>query len=181
VSKTRAVAVRGEQGLLKPNELDDPIKRSAGALSQALDAWDAIHPLVTEFLTAVGVEVRKGLAGEADRAHRHDPKSGAVYEVQYMDREGEEVTKDVWMRDVARDLVVWVEKLSRAFAALTKTVDEAARLQEFLSGGPDSRPDLSNASDGELIETLIEVVIARGLMRHIVKRARDRGIEVDLG
>jgi hypothetical protein len=181
VSQTRAVAVRSREQDLKPTDLDNPIKRSTGALNQALDTWDAIHPLVSEFLSAVGVEVRKGLAGESERAHRHDPKTGTVYEVQYMDRDGEEVTKDVWMRDVARDLVVWVEKLSRAFAALTKTVDEAARLQEFLSGGPDSRPDLSNASDGELIETLIEVVLARGLMRHILKRARERGIEVDVG
>lgn len=174
---SRAIVVRSEQEL-KPHQLDKPIERSASALTQALDAWDTLHPLVADFLREVGIEVRRGLAGTLDATTRHDSKTGTPYLVQYMDRDGEEVTKDVWMRDVARDLIVWVEKLSRSFAALTKTVDEAARLREFLSGGPDSRPDLSNASDGELIETLIEVALARGLAKRIMERARERGIDL---
>lgn len=177
---SRALTVRSQQEL-QPAALDPPIKRAAGALDQALDAWDTLHPLVADFLKAVGIEVRRGLEGTMDPAHRHDPKTGTVYEVTYMDREGEEVTKDVWLRDVARDLVVWVEKLSRAFAALTKTVDEAARLREFLTGGPDSRPDLTNASDSELLESVIEVVLARKLMPRILQIAKGRGIEVDVG
>lgn len=174
----RAVTVR-QAGELEPKALDRPITRAAGALGQALDAWDTLHPLVGDFLREVGVEVRKGLDGTLEPVSRHDAKTGVVYQVRYMDREGEEVTRDVWMRDVARDLVVWIEKLSRATAAMTKAVDEAVRLREFISGGPDSRPDLTTASDGELIETLIEVALARGLARKIVQRARERGIDVD--
>jgi len=167
----RALTVR-QSGEVEPKQLDQPIVRAVGALGQALDAWEVLHPLVADFLAAIGVEVRRGLNDEMSPVNRRDPKTGVVYEVTYMDREGEEVTKDVWMRDVARDLVVWVEKLSRALAAMTKTVDEAARLREFLTGGPDSRPDLTNAGDTELLDTLVEVAVARGLVDRIVARAK---------
>jgi len=170
----RALTVR-QAGEVEPKALDQPIVRAVGALGQALDAWEVLHPLVADFLQAIGVEVRRGLNDEMSPVNRRDPKTGVVYEVTYMDREGEEVTKDVWMRDVARDLVVWVEKLSRALAAMTKTVDEAARLREFLTGGPDSRPDLTAAGDAELIDTLIEVAVARGLVGRIVARAKVLG------
>lgn len=81
--------------------------------------------------------------------------------------------------DRAVKLATILERLSRAITSLVKATDEAARLREFLGGGPDSRVDLTNASDDELIETMIEVALARGLWKVIAKRAREAGYSAE--
>lgn len=171
-------ALRGQAAPapLDGTKLDPHLDRATRALGQALDSWDTLHPLIGDFLKQVGVEVRAGL----DRGFGHtmrDAKTGTAYTVSYVSRkDGKEITKDAWVREVAHDLVLWVEKLSRTMAAMTKAVDEAARLREFLTGGADSRPDLESASDGELIRILVDVAVARGLWRNIRERALEVGV-----
>lgn len=177
---SKALAVRGTRGG-DPAILDKPFERAAGSLTQALDAWDVLQPLLVDVLKEVGVEVRRGVQDGFDIL-KHDGKTGVAYSAKYVSRkDGEEIGRDAWIREVGNDLVTWTEKIAKTLAAMTKATDEAARLKEFLCGGEETRPDLSNCSDGELIETLIQVAIARGLVNEIVKRARAAGQEIGLG
>lgn len=55
------------------------------------------------------------------------------------------------------------DRLVKAGLNLVKATDELSRLQSFLSGGPDSRPDLSSLSEIEL----------RAIVRDAVKKLNE--------
>lgn len=51
-------------------------------------------------------------------------------------------------------MVTFHEKMSRSGAQLVKCIDELSRLRSFVSGGPDSRPDLSAKGEVELMQMI---------------------------
>ena len=63
---------------------------------------------------------------------------------------------------VERTTIVY-DRLIKSGLNLVKALDELHRLQSFMSGGPDSRPDLSSASEVELRTIVIEAVKALGI------------------
>lgn len=64
--------------------------------------------------------------------------------------------------DLERFTIVY-DRLAKAGLNLVKAIDELSRLQSFLSGGPDSRPDLTGASEIELRAILVKGVRALGI------------------
>jgi hypothetical protein len=153
-----------KQGLAAAR-LDEPIKRAVSGLENALEIWEKLQPQVKTLLDEVQVQLTAGLA------------EGASYQSR---KDGKPITREVWVREVTHDLVVWTEKVSRALAAMTKTTDEAARLRGWLAGDDENaRPDLQAASDVELIQLLVDVVIARRLWGAVKRRAAEMGVELD--
>lgn len=151
---------------LSPQAFDAPIARSTGALTQAIDVWDRLHPLVLRALEALSPEVQVGYDDTAR-------------ELKYtLRKDGKPATREAWLREVTHDVVVWTEKIAKALSTLTKSVDECVRLREFITGGPESRPDLANASDQELLDALVDAAIERGLVKRIVARAKELEVEV---
>ena len=61
---------------------------------------------------------------------------------------------DPTLYSLVDQLVAWSERYARTAVNLTRVTDDASRLREFLSGGADSRPDLSSLSDAQLIEMI---------------------------
>lgn len=59
--------------------------------------------------------------------------------------------------DLERLTVVY-DRLVKAGLNLVKATDELSRLQSFLGGGPDSRPDLTAASEIHLRELLVTAI-----------------------
>ena len=55
------------------------------------------------------------------------------------------------------------DRLVKAGLNLVKATDELSRLQSFLSGGPDSRPDLSSLSEVELRSLLAGAIKTLGI------------------
>jgi hypothetical protein len=78
--------------------------------------------------------------------------------------------------DRAGKVLGLLEKLSKVVMNLTKSVDEASRLRNFLAGGPDSRTETKDMSDVELMDVIVNVAVARGLWRAIRARAKDAGV-----
>ena len=66
------------------------------------------------------------------------------------------------MDSVERVTIIY-DRLVKAGLNLVKAVDELQRLQSFLGGGPDSRPDLSSLSEIELRAIVVESVRALGI------------------
>ncbi|MGH8897501.1 MAG: hypothetical protein ACRDZ4_10855 [Egibacteraceae bacterium] len=64
--------------------------------------------------------------------------------------------------DVERVTVMY-DRLVKAGLNLVKATDELSRLRSFLSGGPDSRPDLTSASEIELRTIVVQAVRALGI------------------
>ncbi|MCI0632776.1 MAG: hypothetical protein L0206_02490, partial [Actinobacteria bacterium] len=64
--------------------------------------------------------------------------------------------------DIERVTIVY-DRLVKAGLNLVKATDELSRLQSFLSGGPDSRPDLTSASEIELRAIVVQAVRALGI------------------
>lgn len=56
--------------------------------------------------------------------------------------------------DSVERVTIVYDRLVKAELNLVKATDELSRLQSFLSGGPDSRPDLSSMGEIELRQTL---------------------------
>lgn len=73
--------------------------------------------------------------------------------------------------DEADTLVGLHLKAAQASTGLVKAVDGLARLQSFMAGGPDSRPDLSSKSEGALLELLVTKLDAMGY--EVVPKAQD--------
>lgn len=65
--------------------------------------------------------------------------------------------------DHTERITIVYDRQVKASMNLTKAIDELARLRSFLSGGPDSRPDLSAASEIELRAILVKSIQALGL------------------
>lgn len=65
--------------------------------------------------------------------------------------------------DSVERVTVIYDRLVKAGLNLVKATDELSRLRSFLSGGPDSRPDLTSASEIELRAIVIEAVRALGI------------------
>jgi hypothetical protein len=66
------------------------------------------------------------------------------------------------LNDVERLTIVY-DRLVKSGLNLTKATDELSRLRSFLSGGPDSRPDLTSASEIELRAIVVSAVRALGI------------------
>jgi hypothetical protein len=64
--------------------------------------------------------------------------------------------------NVERVTIIY-DRLVKAGLNLTKATDELSRLRSFLSGGPDSRPDLTSASEIELRAIVVSAVRALGI------------------
>lgn len=64
--------------------------------------------------------------------------------------------------DVDRVTIVY-DRMVKAGLNLVKATDELSRLQSFLSGGPDTRPDLSSLGEIELRTMLREAIRALGV------------------
>lgn len=58
--------------------------------------------------------------------------------------------------------IVW-DRLVKAQTNLVKATDGLARLESFLDGGPDSRPDLSSMGENELRAIVVSAVRALGI------------------
>lgn len=65
--------------------------------------------------------------------------------------------------DDAERVTIVYDRLVKAGLNLVKATDELSRLTSFLSGGPDSRPDLTAMSEVELRQILIEQAEKLGL------------------
>ena len=143
--------------------LEQPINEALAALNKATGAWHAIEPLLTAFVPVLKAEVEGG----QDAEHYFSRKTG------------KEVTRGEWVREVAADLVAFLEKLSRTSVNLVKVTDEAVRLRELLTGGEALREDVAALGDAELQDLLVETVLARGLWRLIRQRAKDRGVSLE--
>lgn len=63
----------------------------------------------------------------------------------------------------AERVTIVYDRLVKAGLNLVKATDELSRLRSFLSGGPDSRPDLSSLSEVELRAIVLEAVKALGI------------------
>ena len=57
------------------------------------------------------------------------------------------------------------DRLVKADLNLVKATDELSRLRSFLSGGPDTRPDLSSLSEVELTGIFIGMIRTLGVAR----------------
>lgn len=66
------------------------------------------------------------------------------------------------LETIERVTVIY-DRLVKAGLNLTKATDELSRLRSFLSGGPDSRPDLTAASEIELRAILVAAVKKLGI------------------
>ena len=55
------------------------------------------------------------------------------------------------------------DRLVKAGLNLVKATDELSRLQSFLSGGPDTRPDLSSLSEVELRGVVVAMIRSLGV------------------
>jgi hypothetical protein len=66
--------------------------------------------------------------------------------------------------DVEQTSIVY-DRLVKAGLNLVKATDELSRLRSFLSGGPDTRPDLSSLGENELTAIFISMVRALGVTR----------------
>ena len=64
--------------------------------------------------------------------------------------------------DVERVTIIY-DRLVKAQMNLTKATDELARLGSFLSGGPDTRPDLSSLGEIELRMILLAGIKTLGI------------------
>ena len=64
--------------------------------------------------------------------------------------------------NVERVTIIY-DRLVKAGLNLVKATDELSRLRSFLSGGPDSRPDLTSASEVELRAILVSAVRKLGI------------------
>jgi len=60
-------------------------------------------------------------------------------------------------------LSIIYDRFVKAGTNLTKAIDELCRLRSFLSGGPDSRPDLTSASEIELRAIVLAAVKTLGV------------------
>jgi hypothetical protein len=69
---------------------------------------------------------------------------------------------DEAFEDTERLSIVY-DRFVKAGLNLVKAVDELSRLRSFLSGGPDSRPDLSSMSEVELRQIVVTAVRALGI------------------
>lgn len=65
--------------------------------------------------------------------------------------------------DDAERVTIVYDRLVKAGLNLVKAVDELHRLQSFMSGGPDSRPDLTALGEIELRKMLIDTAEKLGL------------------
>jgi len=65
--------------------------------------------------------------------------------------------------DSVERVTIIYDRLVKAGLNLVKATDELSRLRSFLSGGPDSRPDLTSASEIELRAILVEAVTKLGI------------------
>lgn len=76
----------------------------------------------------------------------------------------ETVEKDAVEGTVALErLSVVYDRLVKAQMNLGKAIDGLARLESFLDGGPDSRPDLSSLGENELRAIVVSAVQALGI------------------
>jgi len=66
------------------------------------------------------------------------------------------------LSDIESATIVY-DRLVKAGLNLVKAIDELSRLRSFISGGPDSRPDLSAMGEIELRAVLIAGVRALGI------------------
>jgi len=66
--------------------------------------------------------------------------------------------------DVEATSIIY-DRLVKAGLNLVKATDELSRLRSFLSGGPDTRPDLSSLGETELTVLFINMVRALGVHR----------------
>lgn len=57
------------------------------------------------------------------------------------------------------------DRLVKADLNLVKATDELSRLRSFLSGGPDTRPDLSSLGENELTQLFVGAVRALGVAK----------------
>ena len=60
-------------------------------------------------------------------------------------------------------LTNWYERMARAGRQVVQGLDELTRLRSFLAGGPDSRPDLGQRGEHELMQFLTNAVDKLGL------------------
>lgn len=65
--------------------------------------------------------------------------------------------------DDAERVTIVYDRLVKAGLNLVKAVDELHRLESFMSGGPDSRPDLTALGEIELRKMLIDTAEKLGL------------------
>ena len=143
--------------------LDQPIGEALAALNKATGAWAAIEPLLASFIPILKEEI----------------ESGSQATKYFSRKTGKEVSRNEWVREVAADLVAFLEKLSRTSVNLVKVTDEAVRLRELLTGGEALREDVAGLGDAELQDLLVETVLARGLWRLIRQRAKERGVVIE--
>ena len=66
--------------------------------------------------------------------------------------------------ELMNSMVTFHEKMSRSGAQLVKCIDDLSRLRSFVSGGPDSRPDLSSKGELELMEMLRDAADKLGFL-----------------
>lgn len=64
--------------------------------------------------------------------------------------------------DAESTSIIW-DRLVKAGLNLVKATDELSRLTSFLSGGPDTRPDLSSLSEVDLRGILVVAIKALGV------------------
>lgn len=69
---------------------------------------------------------------------------------------------DAALDDAERVTIVY-DRLVKAGLNLVKATDELHRLQSFMQGGPDSRPDLTGASEVELRRIVVAAVRTLGI------------------
>jgi hypothetical protein len=74
----------------------------------------------------------------------------------------EQVGPATVLDDFDRVTIIY-DRLVKAGLNLVKATDELSRLRSFLSGGPDSRPDLSSMSEVELRQIVLVAVRALGI------------------
>jgi hypothetical protein len=91
--------------------------------------------------------------------------------IRHLESLGKQVERHVQRLEEAADgpehddvehATVLFERLTKAGLNLVKATDELSRLRSFLAGGPDSRPDLSNRGEIELMEILFDAIRSRG-------------------
>lgn len=63
----------------------------------------------------------------------------------------------------AGQITVLYDRMTKAALNLVKALDEMSRLRSFVAGGPDTRPDLSSASEVELRAMLLVGIKALGI------------------
>jgi len=83
---------------------------------------------------------------------------------------GEKVKAEVANLDAESASIIY-DRLVKAGLNLVKATDELSRLRSFLSGGPDSRPDLSSMSEIELRAVVLAAVQSLGITD--LKQLRD--------